>query len=345
MSTLIVALLFAVFLFSATTVYASGSDEGTSSADDSHLRVRAEYSFSGFGTNNVEIRAEARVGDGSSERKVELRFEASVGSDGAKVRAEYRRDSNDNEARYRFKMFIKRIVEYIPDATPGFQKGSDQVVHLYGSPSSVSGPGWSWGNFVDVTPSTATDRQFSATTTDGVFTVSGKANPTPATVAPNLNVKLNDIKFDYSVDIDKLKALGFLNQTGTELAIIGVVQSRLRHRLCDDDNETAAACVNDVDGSLAGFVKWANELNCKVNGNDSGNLTVHETTVSSDDTEGDSELHTDGDRATVFAWSLKDPLSATGVCLWDPIVFIGSAQSMTTLSIVAIAAAIVAMVF
>jgi hypothetical protein len=324
-----------LILIVSSTAYAE-DDENRTDADEHRSNTKRTYTFIVKG-DDIVIKAMSQSG----ENKSVLQFRIDLDPhDGPKITAQTWRHTDDSRAFYRFKMMIKRIVEYIPDNTTGFQRGGDDaVVNVYGGDitkvhwdpegQSHTPAAWNFNDFIEETPENSTDgeRVFSATTTDGIFTITFRINPTPSNDSAALPVNLNDIKFDYSVDFDKLQAGGFLQRNDTELGIVGVLQTNLHIRPCENETDTGAACANDVDGTTAGFVRWVNYLDC--NGTDD-RVNITNTTMEDSDDMGDDEEGEFSEHAKIISWAIVPPQNISGVCVWDPVFYISDVTSGAT---------------
>lgn len=120
---------------------------------------------------------------------------------------------------------------------------------------------WEFQNFVDVNPDADRDRIVRSTTADGAFTLQYRFRPTIDLLNGNVSVYLNDLKWDFLIDLDALRSLGWLQANDTLLAVTGSIRHTKRPVICEDDDQAGAACFGD-DESLS-YVRWLNVLDCE----------------------------------------------------------------------------------
>jgi hypothetical protein len=252
---------------------------------------------------------------------------------------------------YFFKLFFKRIIEYRPDDVPGYQvDGNDTIVRTYMGQNQSQGrfgtpATWQFGNISAATTSgnqtNSRNRTFVAKTSDGIFVMTFHFNPRPTTEG-DLDLQLNDVKWDLAVDFSLLRSLGWFANGDTELAMIGVLQTNLNREVCENSGGSNAICLSNSTNLPVGFVRWVNNLDCYVNSTHMTetqdilgtsfvvfdqslaeedrthlNVTTNNTNTSSG---GNQSLS--NETSMIFVWTMTSPTTETGFCVWDPLVYL-----------------------
>jgi hypothetical protein len=295
-------------------IYAKDGDR----SGDSQVKRKFEFNLN---SDSLNVRAEAS----DSGAKSRLEFELKADRDfGLKLRGKYYSKSSDSRARVEFKAYIRKLVEYGKSTThEGYKKGVDTVYNYYPGTGSTK---WAWQSLVDETPSKSENKTYSIKTSDGVLGVKVYFN-VPATKVGPLDIIPDDVKFDIILDVDALKGKGwFVNDT--EVAILGVLQSRLKHKVCENENSTGSVCGDQDDGTQGARLRWVNVLDC------AGGRKVNLKSDSfDDDAERDNDSDSRNENAAVVVWSLLDIKSVNGSCVWDPQLVLGTGNAFTIGSI------------
>lgn len=218
-----------------------------------------------------------------------LKYDLDLNEDGAAMVVN---SDIDIEGNYKFKLSIKRVCEYRPDDVEGFQvNGNDEILNMYGAglaelsaEANFKLNNWNFTEFEtsDIQVNGTRDNELRASTRDGIFTLIFRVNPSPATLDGNVPLDLNDLKFDFAVDVLKLRESGWFKESNTELAIIASLESKMKHRLCEDEAESGAVCIereDEVSGdvALSGYIQWVKRMVCAQGA--SADLRIKSTTL------------------------------------------------------------------
>lgn len=109
-------------------------------------------------------------------------------------------------------------------------------------------------------PNDDRNRTVRATTSDGVFSLQYRFNPTRGTLPGNVLVNENDLKWDFIIDVAALRSIGWLKRNDSRLAVTGQIKGSARPILCEDGAAVGSACFGN--SKSHSYVRWLNSLDC-----------------------------------------------------------------------------------